>query len=102
MRVLMVINGLGTGGAERSTSELLPLLVRHGIEPVVACLWAKSEGVQGQVEALGVTVIVLPGSTLVAKTWSLRRLCQRLRPDVIHTAVFEADQIGRIASLGGP
>jgi glycosyltransferase involved in cell wall biosynthesis len=100
MRVLHVINGLGTGGAERSLAELLPLFVKSGITPVVACTHLRAAGVQRQVQDLGIEVHVLEGSTLPGRTRALARLVRGMRPAVVHTTIFESDVMGRLAAAG--
>jgi glycosyltransferase involved in cell wall biosynthesis len=100
VRVLHVINGLGTGGAERSLAELLPFFVESGISPVVACTHLRTAGVQRQVQDLGIEVHVLQGSSLPGRTSALARLVRRLRPAVVHTTIFESDVMGRLAAAG--
>lgn len=99
MKVLHVINGLGTGGAERSLAELLPLLAVAGIDSSVACLVRKPEGVHAQVEAAGYPVTVI-GSDRLSAVRRLRALITADQPDVVHTTIFEADVIGRVAAAG--
>lgn len=70
MRVLHVINGLGAGGAERSLSEMLPVIRDAGVDCAIACLWRKPEGVHASVAAAGFPVHVI-GSQ---KAQALRRL----------------------------
>jgi glycosyltransferase involved in cell wall biosynthesis len=95
-----VINGLGTGGAERSLAEMLPTFMKNGIEPVMACSFPRQEGVQEQVAALGVEIHFLGSGSLPARTLALRRLLKRVRPDLVHTSVFESDVMGRLAAAG--
>lgn len=99
MRVLFVINGLGTGGAERSTAELLPALRAAGIEPRVACLQRRVEGVHDAVVAAGFQVDVLRGRTY-EQPLHLRAIIRRWQPDIVHSAIFEADVMARLAALG--
>jgi glycosyltransferase involved in cell wall biosynthesis len=99
IRVLYLINGLGTGGAERSLADLLPALGHRGVSVQVACLYPRSEGVQGDVAAR------TDVRFLLAHSWpgwirEARRLFRALRPDVIHTTLFEADLVGRLAAIG--
>lgn len=98
-RVLHVINGLGTGGAERSLTEVLPLLREHGIESAVACLSLKAEGVHADMEANGFPVHVLGGGRR-SQAVTLRRLIGGMQPDLVHTTIYEADVLGRIAAVG--
>jgi glycosyltransferase involved in cell wall biosynthesis len=100
LRVLFVINGLGTGGAERSLAELLPRLGASQIDPLVACLFARDEGVEEAVRSSGVEVQILPGNRLAGRVVSLRRLIRSRRPAIVHTAIFESDVAGRMAAIG--
>jgi len=98
LRVLYVINGLGTGGAERSLIELIePLSVRQ-VEVKIAYLIERSEGVAS--EGLANVETFQVGPRLVPALPRLGRLLRRLEPDLLHTTIFEADLIGRLASIG--
>ncbi len=101
MRVLHVINGLGTGGAERSLAEMLPLMGAAGVDSTIACLHRKPEGVHASVEAAGFAVHVI-GSQRLAALRRIRTLMDQTRPDVVHTTIFEADLLGRLAAAGKP
>lgn len=97
MRVLYVINGLGTGGAERSLAEMLPVLAAGGVEPSVVCLYRRGEGVEDSVRAAGFEPRYLRSSRLPGRVSELRRIITTTRPDLVHTAIFEADLVGRLA-----
>lgn len=98
MHVLQVINGLGTGGAERSLAESIGPLAQRGVEVSVATLHNRNEGVRSAVED---RTAVHP---LPRHPWArLRRLRNIIRDsgiDLIHTTIFEADITGRAASVG--
>jgi glycosyltransferase involved in cell wall biosynthesis len=100
VRVLFVINGLGTGGAERSLAELLPQLEANRIDPMVACLFARGEGVEEVVRSSGVEVSVLAGKHLGGRIASLRRLIRSRHPHIVHTTIFQSDVAGRMAAAG--
>ena len=102
MKVLYLINSLGAGGAEQSLAEMLPLLPRHGIEPVVAALYRRAEGVEAQVLAAGVPVYFAQRQGWSGWWRDVRDLLDRQRPDVLHTTIFEADLVGRVAARGRP
>ena len=101
MKVLFVIDGLGTGGAERSLAELQPGLERAGFRSIIVCLRDRIEGVQSQVLADGADVRILGGST-ISQLRQLRRILRIEKPDLIHTTIFAANVIGRLASIGSP
>ena len=93
-----MINGLGTGGSERSLAEMLPRLREGGVEPVIACLFRRTEGVHEAVEAQGFDVRLLPGPGWATRARALRRLVRAIGPDLVHTAIFESDILGRGAA----
>lgn len=97
-RILYVINGLGTGGAERSLADMIDPLTRKGFTFTVACLFRRDEGVQAEVMANHRVLFVGPGRALSIRT--LRSFIRDEKPDLVHTTVFEADILGRLSALG--
>ncbi len=100
MRVLFVIDGLGQGGAERSLAELVPALTRANIEVVVAFFYRREGSLESVFRAQGTRLHFLPQKGFLRRVTALRRLIRTVRPDIIHTALFESDMIGRLASVG--
>jgi glycosyltransferase involved in cell wall biosynthesis len=98
MRVLCAVDGLGTGGAERSLAELLPRLSDAGIDPIVVCLRRRREGVEGDLVSAGFDVRFLKGSNLATRVVELRRIIQREQPDLVHTSLVQASILGRLAA----
>ncbi|MEZ4617183.1 MAG: glycosyltransferase [Caldilineaceae bacterium] len=97
---MYVINGLGTGGAERSLAEMLPYFREAGIVPVIACFYRRG-GVEEQVIAQGFSVRFLDQhQRFPARVRALRQLILAEQPDIVHTTIFEADLIGRLAAIG--
>ena len=99
MRVLAVINGLGTGGAERSLAEMLPGLEDAGIHVVVACLYRRERGVEQNVLA-GHDVRFIGSKRLPGRVGAIRRLIAAERPHILHTTILESHLAGRIAGVG--
>lgn len=100
MRVLLVINGLGTGGAERSLAEMLPRYAEHGVNATVACFYHRDEGVEAEVLRAGHDVRFVDASTMLGRARSIRKLVIREGIDLVHTQLFEADIAGRLAVVG--
>jgi glycosyltransferase involved in cell wall biosynthesis len=96
--VLYVIDSLGSGGAESSLAEMLLPLRRLGVEVAVALLRPSSQGSEAAVREAGYRVDVLPGRRRLAQIRALRRRLQAERPDVVHTTLFRADVVGRLAA----
>ena len=99
IKVLFVIDSLGTGGAERDIAERLPRMDGCGIKPIVVALRHRNEGVQADLQRQGFDIRILSERNPVTQALALRRIIRRERPDVVHTVLFNADIVGRAASL---
>ena len=102
MKVLFVIDGLGTGGAERSLAELLPGLSSAGIRPIwSACTIGRREwrgGTCGRGRRADPR-----GATTAGKGGRLRRMLRDERPTSSTPRSIAAQLVGRLASIGrGP
>lgn len=100
MRLLYLINGLGAGGAERSLAELLPHMRAAGIETTVVCLRRREIGVESEVRLTDCRVEVLAGRTHLQRARELRLLLREIRPDVVHTTLFDSHVAGRLGAAG--
>lgn len=100
MRVLTVIDSLdASGGAERSLASMAPALRSLGIDLHVAYLRERPRTVEERLRAAGVTVHSLSGArNRVAAAKNVASLTRRLRPELVHTTLFEADQAGRVGA----
>jgi len=100
VRVLIVVNGLGTGGTERSLAEMLPGYAQRGVNAIVACFYRRDEGVQDGVIAAGHDVRFIEEKSVPTRARALRRLVEEERVDLIHTQLFDANMAGRLAGVG--
>ena len=100
MKVLFLLDSLGAGGAERSTALLLPFLVDRGVEVGVVVLRHEDKGSEAEVRSLGIDVQIIDAHGLRSRAQEVRRHVRRSRPDILHTAIYAADQVGRLASAG--
>ncbi|MDR0867053.1 MAG: glycosyltransferase [Planctomycetota bacterium] len=95
--ILELITELGAGGAERVVFELATRL------PQVAVAALDGRGVfADRLRERGVAVYDLGArrKTDVGVVWRLRRLLRELRPRVLHTHLFHANLLGRLAAAG--
>ena len=99
LKVMYLLNGLGTGGAERSLTDLIPLFKTQRIELVIVCLFKRSIGVQSEVAAT-TEVHFIEADSWWGRIRSARRFLHQLRPNLLHTTLFESDVIGRLAAIG--
>lgn len=98
LRVLQVVDGLWVGGTERSLVEILPHFEGHGIEVRIACLRRRREGVEDRVPAD--RLLHVPGERLPGQVRALRRLLRRDRPALVHSSLFRANLVTRLAASG--
>lgn len=97
MRVTYVIDSLSPAGAERSLVDLVPHLVSRGIHMDVVTLFDRP-GLAAEAVAGGATVTCLAGrGGRAGATLRVRRHLRHHRPDLVHTTLFEADIVGRVA-----
>ncbi|MGD8811067.1 MAG: glycosyltransferase [Gammaproteobacteria bacterium] len=93
MKVLHVITGLQTGGAERMLANLCILAQRQGDSPVVVSMMAGGSQFDRLRDA-GVTVRSLGmsrGRPSIAGLWRLARIIRDEVPDVIQSWMYHAD-----------
>lgn len=95
-----MIDGLGTGGAERSLAEMLPGLVSAGVVPTVVCLRRRPEGVEQGVLCGGTELRFVPGNGLRSRVRYLRSLISQERPALVHSTLFDSNLAARLAAWG--
>ena len=102
IHVLHVLPGLGRGGAERVTASLIAATdksrFRHSL-----CYLGGRDDLADEIRASGCEVVCLNGKgglPWLTGASTLRRELRRLKPDVIHSAIFEAHVASRIARIG--
>ncbi len=105
LRLLLLITGLGLGGAEKAVFTLATGLDRSRFDVRVACLLDRGPYAE-RLEAAGIPVhaLAMSGRTDVGAFWRLRALLRQHRPAILHTFLFHANLLGRFAawSAGTP
>jgi glycosyltransferase involved in cell wall biosynthesis len=99
-RIVHLIDTLGAGGAERFLYTILKYLDRSRFELEVMTVFSGAMHWKEPIEALGVKVTSLDCRRLREWPKGVRRLRRRLqnnRPDLIHTHLWAANVIGRVA-----
>lgn len=103
MRILIVITGLGTGGAERLVSAMSDRFVRNGHEVMLVSLLDGLELVPADGR---VVVKSLSMRRTLFDVWPvlrrLRRVIREFRPDVVNSHLFHANILIRLLRLGTP
>ena len=104
MRLLYVIDALTPGGAETSLVEMTPGLIAGGIDLHVLPLRPGLD-LAPALSAAGATVHRRSRTSgRVGNVRAVLSVARRIRPDLIHTTLFEADVAGRVGArvLGIP
>ncbi|MEW6358241.1 MAG: glycosyltransferase [Planctomycetota bacterium] len=99
MRVFYLITDLDIGGAEKTLCHLVRGLPREEFHPVVACL--TGAGALGAVladEDVPVCYVRMRSRLDLGAIVRVARLLADHRPDVLHTFLFHANLVGRIAA----
>lgn len=97
MKVLHLIPDLGLGGAQRLLCYLAAAMDRTRYSLHVA-YWGEPDTLRKELESLGVEVVRLKGMdhSLSRLALSFGRHVRDVRPDIIHTHLFDADLIGLV------
>ena len=95
MRIVFVVNSLGTGGAERSLAEMLPFFREAGVRATVVVFYTRNEGVEQQVLDQGFDVRVLEAQGFAGRVRELRGILREVRPHLMHSALMDADLVAR-------
>ena len=102
LKIVFVIDSLGTGGAEQNLAQILPQFGHDEVTPIVVSLRPRKEGVQANLQRLGFDVRILTVSGIMAQVMALRKIIRTERPAVIETVLFHSDIAGRLAAIGTP
>lgn len=102
INVLHVIESLGSGGAERLLHTNLQYLDQKRVRSVVVTLCADGDHWVEPIKELGVEVVTLKCATrgeLAGAVGALVRISRARQTHLIHTHLFWANILGRIAGL---
>lgn len=101
MKVIIVINTLGSGGAERSMLEYARFLYnQQDIDVKFICLEHKNIGVEKEVEASGIPVMYYEGQGgYYTKAKFLINILKKENPEIIHSLLTESNIITRLSRI---
>lgn len=103
MKVLFLLNTLGSGGTESSLAACLPTFLENGVNPLVACFashLATRDSVFERIIGRYSTIYPIPGNDRFDRVRQTRRLFLEWTPDIIHSSLVEANLVSRVANIG--
>lgn len=91
MKILFVLDSLGTGGAERSTCNYWYFLRDSGHDVNIIALRKRSEGIQQEVIEAGFNVTFLTGQSFLSQIQSILRAVKEIKPQIVHSILFKSN-----------
>lgn len=100
IKVLLVIDNLGRGGAQQQVMEFLRNVDRYAFGVTIVSLDKTKGDYRDQIKKCGFEVYELGHRGLINfKTlFCLIKLVRQVRPDIVHTYLYASDFYGRIAA----
>ena len=99
MRILIIIDSLGSGGAERSTAVLSDYLAKNNFYFEILCLDKKDVGVQGQLQSKGYPISFLEKGNFIFQAKEISTKIKNGKYDIVHSILFRANLRTRFAKM---
>jgi glycosyltransferase involved in cell wall biosynthesis len=96
--VLQIVTTLAAGGAERLVHDITMRLPHEGFRAEAVTIFGSGQ-LEGLFRTSGTPLTVFPRSNWFTAFRSVRELIRRKRPAIVHTHLFGADVLGRIAAF---
>lgn len=99
MRVMLVVTGMSMGGAEKVVADLADALVKDRCEVLLVYLKEPMQVFPRRAE-VGVACLGMDSAVdVVAGYWKFCRLVREFKPDIVHSHMFHATLLARLARL---
>lgn len=99
MKLLIIIDSLGSGGAERSTAVICKYLQTHNVEFQILCLDKKEVGVQQEMLEEGYSIYFLEKINFFSQVREIRHFIKNGEFDLVHSILFRANIRTRFARI---
>lgn len=99
MKVLFIQDSLGTGGAEKSNSELWYYLRDHEVTVKIVVLEHRQKGIENEILSAGFEVTFIDKQNLWQQVNSIASIIKEYQPDIVHSVLFRASLRTRIAKF---
>lgn len=99
MRILIIIDSLGSGGAERSTAVMADYMAEQNIEFTLFCLDKKDIGVQHQLQEKGYDIQFIKTKGFYRQVKEIARFIKAGQYNVVHSVLFRSNLRTRFSKL---
>ena len=99
MKVLFIQDSLGTGGAEKSNSELWYFLRDKKISIKIIVLEHRQKGIESEILSTGFDVTFIDKQNLWQQVSSIAQIIKEYQPHIVHSVLFRASLRTRLAKL---
>ncbi len=99
MKILYVLDSLGTGGAERSTADLWYFLRDNQVIVEIVVLGHRKEGIEKEILEGGFSVHFVKGRNFLTQCIEISGLIKVMGPDLVHSVLFKSNLRTRLARL---
>lgn len=100
MKLLFLINSLGSGGAQRQMVTIAPLLKEKGMEVEFLCYY-RDTFFAAPLDKAGIKVHWLPASNPLARIWKIRLFIRQGNYDVVISFLNTPDLLNCLSAIGG-
>ena len=103
LKILQIINNLGSGGAEKLISDFVPLIAQRGHCIEILLLQKQGSIYIDELQKQGICVTSLSESNLfsISHIWKIRKFIKKGNFDVVHVHIFPALYFVAVAALFG-
>ncbi len=99
MKVVIVIDSLATGGAEKSMVDFASYLKDQNQNVTFVCFERREISRESDVVSLGLTVIYLKQKSFIKRGFELKKIINKLKPDIIHSVLVQSNILVRFLRL---
>lgn len=99
MKVLFIIDSLGSGGAEASTEVICDFLNERKVKFEILCLDKKKIGVQDRMISKGYSINFVKKGNILSEIFQIKDLIETGNFDIVHSILFRSNLRTRLARL---
>ena len=99
MKILIIIDSLGGGGAERSTQVLCEYLDKKGVSFEIVCLYFYPNGFHQEMIDKGYKITFLEKKSFFGQSMEIGKIISNGKFDLVHSILFKSNLRTRLAKI---